>query len=163
MDYEKNKEALAVVKQMIADGQIAEDVAAKYFPELTENADEKTRKFLCEVINRFAGVSGLEKERLLAWIEKHGGQPSEWSEEDAIMLNDCICAINAASEVDYSISEKERLTNWLKSLCPQKRWKPSEKQIQSLEVAAKYYMAGKISCKYTGKDLTELLEQLRVL
>lgn len=29
MDYEKNKEALAIVKQMVADGQISQEVAEK--------------------------------------------------------------------------------------------------------------------------------------
>lgn len=32
MDYEKNKEALAIVEQMVADGQISQDVVEKYFP-----------------------------------------------------------------------------------------------------------------------------------
>ena len=44
MDYEKNKEALAIVKQMVADGQISQEVAEKYFPELAESEDEKIRK-----------------------------------------------------------------------------------------------------------------------
>ena len=67
-------------------------------------------------------------EEALAWLEKQGEQkPVEWSEEDAVMLNDCICAINAANEVDYSISEKERLTNFLNSLRPQHKQEWSER------------------------------------
>ena len=31
MNYENNKEALDIIKQMVADGQISQDVAEKYF------------------------------------------------------------------------------------------------------------------------------------
>ena len=43
MDYEKNKEALDMVCQMVNDGQISQDVAEKYFPELRYSIDDKIR------------------------------------------------------------------------------------------------------------------------
>ena len=48
------------------------------------------------------------------------------------MHNDCICAINAANEADYSVKQKEELTNWLRNIRPQKYWKPSDEQIKVL-------------------------------
>ena len=76
MDYIKNQEeAIAIVKQMIADGQISQEVAEKYFPELKESeGDEMIRKALVEhfkwnsqqILNEFAN------KEVLAWLEKQG-------------------------------------------------------------------------------------------
>ena len=40
------KETLDVVRQMVADGQVSQEVAEKYFPELRESESERIRKGL---------------------------------------------------------------------------------------------------------------------
>ena len=86
-------------------------------------------------------------------------QKPEWSEKDEERLNRIADFLWKRRKGDTSeIYQQEQDINWLKSLRPQKQWKPNNRQLQSLEVAARYYMSGKISCNYTGKDLTELLE-----
>lgn len=41
---------IETIKQMIADGQISQEVAEKYFPELRESEDERIRKELVDFI-----------------------------------------------------------------------------------------------------------------
>lgn len=78
MANEKNKEALAIVKQMIADGQVAQDVAEKYFPELKGSEDEKIMKRIKYFINATSKGElekyAIIKEDAIAWLEKQGEQ-----------------------------------------------------------------------------------------
>lgn len=78
MDYEKNKEALAIVEQMVADGQISQDVVEKYFPELKESEDEKIRQFFIHEVEgtseEIMSYRGMNKESVLAWLKKQGEQ-----------------------------------------------------------------------------------------
>ena len=67
-------------------------------------------------------------------------QPAEWSEEDEEMLKDIIRGIKATEHIVFTHDAQGRTqmqarVNWLKSLRPQSRWKPSEEQIQALTVA----------------------------
>ena len=48
------------------------------------------------------------------------------------------------------------LINWLKSLKPQKHWKPSEEQMKTLKFAAKDYCIGEIK-----KNLKSLYNDLK--
>lgn len=52
MKYKKliNMKTIETIKQMIADGQISQEVAEKYFPELRESEDERIRKELVDFI-----------------------------------------------------------------------------------------------------------------
>ena len=73
MEYIKNKEAIAIVKQMVADGQISQDVAEKYFPELKESEDEKIRKRLIELVKQSSDLLYPPNQKsMLAWLEKQG-------------------------------------------------------------------------------------------
>ena len=80
MDYEKNKEALAIVKQMVADGQISQEVAEKYFPELIESEDEKIRKEIIDFATKANnGVTSIlannyNFNKWIAWLEKRAEQ-----------------------------------------------------------------------------------------
>lgn len=66
------------------------------------------------------------------WLKKQGEQkPVEWSEEDEGNRRYCINAINGIPY--YSPENKQELVNWLKSLRPQKQWKPSEEQMNALD------------------------------
>lgn len=126
MDYEKNKEAIKIVRQMVADGQIAEDIAAKYFPELTEEWSEEDEEIRKSIIDR------IERRRM-----------SSIGSESAICENQIA---------------------WLKSLRPQKQWKPSSQQICALDYVIKEYESTNISLyKESIKQLIFLREQLKAL
>lgn len=73
MDYEKNKEAFVIVKQMVADGQISQEVAEKYFPELAESEDERIRKALIDGFKRYNDgtlFNGCLVKDIIVWLEK---------------------------------------------------------------------------------------------
>ena len=68
-------------------------------------------------------------------------KPVEWSEEDEAAINDIIAKLARikARAVDGG-SERERCTmeiEWLKSLRPQKQWKPSIAQLNALGIVSK--------------------------
>lgn len=68
---------LSIIKQMVADGQVSQEVAEKYFPELKESKDEKIRKdvisFVEQAIDAGYGIISKErKEEWINWLEKKG-------------------------------------------------------------------------------------------
>ena len=74
---EKEK-ALDVVRQMVADGQVSQEVAEKYFPELKESKDERILKHLIGVVELYYGKTDeQEKKDCLAWLEKQGKKKTE--------------------------------------------------------------------------------------
>ena len=94
---EKEK-ALDVVRQMVADGQVSQEVAEKYFPELKESEDEKIRKALIQLVKK-AGegyenvVNGVSIENAISWLEKQGKK-----DEEILILKDQIESLHAARE-----------------------------------------------------------------
>ena len=76
-----NKEILAVVNQMVSDGQVSQDVAEKYFPELRGSEDERIRTFLHHTFtaqylckDKLGKWHGEPVANILAWLEKQGEQ-----------------------------------------------------------------------------------------
>ena len=57
-----------------------------------------------------------------------------WSEEDERTLNNLVNLIHGGAHLAY-----EEEINWLKSLCPQNRWKPSDEQMEALELVVQYH------------------------
>ena len=85
-------------------------------------------------------------------------KPIEWSEEDEEMIDSIIGNIQYL----YSLGSCDNATvemkvNWLKSLRPQKQWKPTEEQMKSLA----WVVENGNTCQ-TAK-LKEILEQLKAL
>ncbi len=78
MDYEKNKETLAIVRQMISDGQVSQEVAEKYFPELAESEDEKIRKAIIDYIK-----TGTYHKSWIDWLERQGEKTTKQTNEKA--------------------------------------------------------------------------------
>ena len=73
------EETLDIVRQMITDGQVSQEVAEKYFPELKESKeseDERVKKAikygLDYVFTNNTTVYETTKEQCLAWLEKQG-------------------------------------------------------------------------------------------
>ena len=89
MENENNKNVLAILKQMVADGQIAQDVAEKYFPELAESEDERIRKALifdyqgdgCMCTNEYR----IDFKDIRAWLEKQGESYTKRDVDDAYL------------------------------------------------------------------------------
>jgi hypothetical protein len=95
-------------------------------------------------------------------FEQSKQKPAEWSEEDKSAINVLKNIIKKSEIIDsiiYTNSLKEELYNWLKSLRPQNRWKPSEEQIVALKHASN-------DCSIAFADmkiLATLYEQLKAL
>ena len=71
-----NKETIETLKKMIEDGNLSQEIAEKYCPELKESEDERIRKALIDIIR--VGYSDYAKEftkqELIAWLEKQDQQ-----------------------------------------------------------------------------------------
>jgi hypothetical protein len=114
MDY-KEMNAIGIVRLMLTDGVITQEVAGKYFPELKENDDERIKNVLIDYFNRYkeqeeCGVKtfyGIPTDNIIAWLEKQGEQKPAWSEEDKNMLQ---------SILDEYKSMPIEKRNWLKSI-----------------------------------------------
>lgn len=74
-----DKETMAIIKQMVADGQISQEVAEKYFPELKPK-DERIINALIRLLRQCAHdgydnvVEGVGIPEAIAWLEKQGEQ-----------------------------------------------------------------------------------------
>ena len=64
-----------------------------------------------------------------------GGISSNWSEEDALRLEEVICMIEANGRWVRSDDAVKSVLDWLKSLEDRYTWKPSEKQMEALKDA----------------------------
>ena len=129
------------------------NIESKLFNQLTKEQQKLWRKEIEQAV-----ISGGEIGVELANDRRYKQKP-EWSEEDEAMHNDCMCAINATNEVDYTDEEKQRLANWLKSLSPQSCWKPSKTEICVLEDI----ISGKAPPSNYQITLQYILEQLKKL
>ena len=96
----------------------------------------------------------------------------KWSEEDDEMLYGCIeteeymlSVVDGKQQFDVGNeqikAQCQKELDWLKSLRPQKQWKPSEEQIEALDFAIDCTIYPEFQNK--RKVLKELLEQLKAL
>ena len=115
--------------------------------------------------DNFSGVLGKSLLKAAeSWLNSLKGrmQPKqEWSKEDESYLNTTIAYLKDAKEFKKTA---ENCINWLKSLRPQKQWKPSEEQIATIEYIIRGYESTAIHL-YAGaaKQLYSLLEQFKQL
>lgn len=118
-------------------------VLAVVIPELDENEDEKAHKRIEQLIR--LNTSGAEKTHLLAYLEKQKEYKPEWGVEDKLMIKCCLRALEhykytgklnqfvpARFDIGGYLAPVETVENWLKSLCPQSHWKPSDEQMKAL-------------------------------
>lgn len=110
--------------------QITQDVAKRYFPELTESEDEKTRKWIYGIIKNIIWSADEDSEKelekmqplALAWLEKQAERkPIEWSEEDERIRLDTIELLEkahhpSAPHINGKALDFTENINWLKSL-----------------------------------------------
>lgn len=82
MKSSTNVKAIDVVRQMVADGQVSQEVAEKYFPELKESEGEEIRKEIVKFIVTTPKERNNHK-KWLAWLEKQSEQGN--NEDEAIL------------------------------------------------------------------------------
>ena len=68
------KETIKLVRKMIEDGSLTQEIAEKYCPELKESEDERIRKKLIAIYSVGAKVNAktgdLHDRDIVAWLEK---------------------------------------------------------------------------------------------
>lgn len=167
------EKALDVVKQMVADGQILQEVAEKYFPELKESEDERIRKEIISAL-KWANHKGVY-DKHIDWLEKQGGQKEtlcdkcrkrtalgrcalekqgeqkpEWSEEDEKMFaRFAACLGYHYNDCIMTRKEYEEARNWLKSL--KDRVQPKQEWSEEDERNASYICAA-LDCYYRLRE-----------
>lgn len=103
--------AIGIVRLMLTDGVISQEVAGKYFPELAESEDERIKKTLLSHFSHYREdgifLNGITMKQIVGWLEKQGERKSaEWTEDDEIKVK-AMC-----EEGNLKPSERE----WLKNL-----------------------------------------------
>ena len=138
--------------------------------ELKDNKDEKIRKKIIETFKNLGDGKipvDINYADIFTWLEKQGGQKFAWSEEDEKNLQGIIDEIqaNKKNAPSYDIPVYEGFLNWLKSLKPQKQWKPSNEQIEALENLVRSYGESGTLSPYDNntKQLYSLLYDLKNL
>lgn len=103
-------------------------------------------------------INSLSEEPISEDLEESAEHSKEeWSEEDNIMLSLVIRDYEGAftiSEYDY-----DNVISWLKSLSPYSQWKPSEEQIEILDMV----LTNESMDANIARILRELREQLKKL
>ena len=128
------EEAIEIVKKNWPEGRHQIKEALEFLvPELKESDDERIRKWIISVIEEVKTdddwcVDQRKCADALAWLEKQKEkEPTEWSEEDELMLNSIIDVLkltNGAAQMKI---------DWLKSLRPQSKQEWAEKKNALLE------------------------------
>ena len=108
----------------------------------------------------------LEHFQLLKWLqeysnmlEKQGERKSDWSEEDKNTIQVLKNIVRHSDEIDeniYTMSLKEKLYDWLKSLKHRSQWRPSEEQLRELRCVIS-------GCSFETPLLVQLEEDLKKL
>lgn len=169
------KEAIEIIKKMVEDGHLSQEVAEKYFPELAESEDEKIRKDILDYCikrqhNQFEALNANRVEDWRKWLERQGKQNPAWSEEDEkkidflrnlirFQIKDSKFSYGWGDDVKYVT--KEEAVDMLVSLRPQKKWKPSDKQMELLKEACdQHWEPDGLDPLYTlYQDLKKLREE----
>ena len=171
MEYYKKKyeEALVKLQELFQKGEKNNSLVInnyrklfeEIFPELRDSEDEMIRKELIGMVEEdWPGRSDV-----LAWLEKQGEKPVEWSDEDEDAIAEGIIALEGMYDPDepercyagYTLPFNKAAER-LKSLRAQNRWKPSDLQIEALESVAE-------NCAYSEYQdcLRDLAKQLKKL
>lgn len=140
MSMRTNKEILAVVNQMVSDGQVSQDVAEKYFPELRESEADRKRRIICSLTYKIGqhlrDIFTEEEYQCFdawsnAWLEKQSDQDPAWSEEveAAISLLKHIAEEQEKDYCPHNANDLRKAAQYLETCRPQSTWKPSDEQM----------------------------------
>lgn len=110
------------------------------FPELAEDEDERIRKGIIRnlqyLMDRSEGFVKEDLQERIAWLEKQDDVneiSAEWSEKDEQMILSIEQVMNCASLLNIVPEKIDNIKSWLKSLRPQKQWKPSTAHKREIE------------------------------
>ena len=148
MNYE---EKLRLAEEALASGSYDKETIEYIFPELKESKGERIRKEIIQFLQlphpQFVGKRNHEE--WIAWLEKQVEQKPVWSEGDKKMINLLIkifevnhpnghfkVKVNPIGITNMEDISTKEIVDWLKSIKPQKRWKPTEQNIEDLEWCA---------------------------
>lgn len=167
-----NKEILAVVNQMVSDGQITQEVVEKYFPELRESKDERMMRIIMNALIKvpYSELDGLIPDTIRIWLEgkiKQGEQKPAWSEEveAAISLLKYIAEEQEKDYCPHNANDLRKAAHYLETCRPQSQWKPSKEQMVALDGICSY-IRNKADWEISQdivSDLYKLSEQLKKL
>jgi len=109
------KETIELVKKMIEDGNLSQEIAEKYCPELKESEDERIRKEMIEIIKKEghdfpSSVIAEKSNSWIAWLEKQGADISLFSNEQQKYMEkyislDKVTLIKLLAERDRNVEE----------------------------------------------------------
>lgn len=140
--YEWNAEKKEL-KRVVDEEQIKKNLQDNSFRRMFEQnpwseEDESWFKEI-ELMCFYFSNDANYREKFFTWLKsiKERVQPKQWwSEEDDEKYLDAIeKLIMGSRHTGYNGVSRKDAVDWLKSLCPQKQWKPSEEQIKALGVA----------------------------
>jgi hypothetical protein len=177
MDYKKKYEnALPYIKDLIEHNVISTESAGKYFPELKENDDERTKRILNSISNKMSfhlrDIFTDEEFQCFdawsnAWLEKQGEQKQETSYPKFDF--DDILALQCCMETAEKVTEDKELYKKLQSLHSrlhdaywlEKQGKQEEPQVEDGEKITYFETAGyklvpKFKVKYAGREYNVL-------
>lgn len=191
MDFEKKyNDLLGHVKEFHARFSNLSNIRTEMeecIPELKESKEDKIKNYLIKCVKATIAPTfeqeGLNKEEIIAWLEKHDGAPIiEWTEEDERirksiiryceneienLRNDKIRHSEITSDLIEGFEEK---VEWLENLKRTKvvlkngeLWKPTERQIDAVtNVACAFPLSAK-EYKTIIKEVTSLVKDLKAI
>lgn len=153
---------------------IMEEDILKIVPELKISEDERIRKELLEHCKNqnepyiLTGNKCPQIQSWIAWLEKQGQNPVEWSDENKKIIDDIIEYLECFNDYDCGdepyeeyYERFEKYIKFMESLKPQSHWKPSEEHIRYLQaVVNDVNNIGSESCSIALRDLLEQLKKL---
>lgn len=155
-----------ILKQMVANGDISKELAAKYCPEINESEDDKIMK---DILSFAKGMISGDKphsyderfERWIEWLEKKK-EDNKWTEKDDDHLAKAMYTCLKFYGGDSSTA------SWLKNLRNRinSQYKPTKEQLDSLNFIIEDYMEyvpGHADATYTRTNLSRLYYDLSKL
>jgi hypothetical protein len=165
MDYKEKVIALLNSKEL---SQEQKEKLESIFPELAEqkptawSEEDDDDAWLNDIISKAECDLQLNKDEI-DWLKSiiSRQQPKqEWSEEDDRMYNRIVSFIPQ----HLTAESYTACINWLKSLRPQNRWKPSDEQIKVCkEVYADILSAKGFNIGTVNSELNRMEEELKKL
>lgn len=148
---------------------IENNILDDIFPELSESEDKNIRKAIHIYLDWLDGRKDYAPKGdytirdMIAWLEKQGNTnetSAKWSEEDKQMILCIEQIMNCASLLNIVPEKIDNIKSWLKSLRPQKQWKPSTAHKREIDDA---YLQGICDAKHEIEKQGEQLDPDKVI
>ena len=131
-----------ILKQMVANGDISKELAAKYCPEINETEADKIIKVLKKVVNEYRNkgyadyVMDIPKAAINAWLDNKTEENSKWTEKDDDHLAKAMYTCLKFYGGDSSTA------SWLKKLKDRinSQYKPTKEQLDALNFIIEDYI-----------------------